>query len=61
MEHPGPHNWMIERIEHRGLDAHGYGRWLDQWRELQNEGWDVTVVISHDKTHSVGLAYKEDT
>lgn len=28
-----------------------FGRWLDQWKQLKAEEWDVTVLIDHaDKT-----------
>lgn len=50
---------MIERVELRGLGAHGFGRWLEGWKRLQREGYDVTVLVALDRSHAIGLAYRE--
>jgi hypothetical protein len=57
---PGPHEFAIERIPLRGLGAQGFGRWLDQWKDMQAQGFDVTVLIANDKAnpHAIGLACK---
>ena len=61
--------YVIERValprravkpEPGAISAHGFQRWLATWRERQADGWDVTVLLSGDETHAVGLAYRPE-
>jgi hypothetical protein len=52
------YDFAIERIAYAGLGAQGFGRWLDQWRQLKSAGWDVTVLTALDGTHAIGLALR---
>jgi hypothetical protein len=48
---------MIERVELKGLGAHGFGRWLQNWKDLHRSGeWEVTVLIALDNSHAVAMA-----
>ena len=53
-----PPDSAIERVALRGLGAQGFGRWLQTWKELEREGWHVTVLLAKDKTHAIALAVK---
>jgi hypothetical protein len=52
------HLVAIERVETVGLGAQGFGRWLQEWKALQAEGWTVTVLLARDGSHAVALAIK---
>ena len=33
-------------------------QWLDGWKQLQREGWKVTVLLDEKRSHVVGLAWR---
>lgn len=56
-------DFVIESVPLAGLGAQGFGRWLDEWRELEVQGYDVTVLVplnTHREPRAVGLALRVD-
>src|SRR4029453_12212212 len=40
-EHTVPREWLIERV---AVDKH-FGREIERWKQLRDEGWDLTVLV----------------
>lgn len=66
---PGPHTHratpltQIERIELKDYNAVQFAEWLEYWKQLQLEGWDVTVLVelAPPSKHAMALACKPRT
>jgi hypothetical protein len=50
------HEAAIERFE---IGPTGFASWLEQWRGLQSDGWEVAVVLASDESHAIGMACRE--
>lgn len=51
-----PHEDVLEtRIERVAAD-NGLSKWLERWKRLRRDGWDVTVLVAPDRQTLVGLA-----
>jgi hypothetical protein len=44
--------FMIERIK----PDMKFGKWLDEWKALKADGWDVTVLLDHGDKTVIGMA-----
>lgn len=42
----------------RTVGAHGFQAWLDAWWALEDDGYDVTILVAQDNyySHAVALA-----
>lgn len=52
----GPHLFAIERRDTHSVNARTLGDWIGDWKQLQDAGWDITVLISN-RGYIIGFGY----
>lgn len=52
---PQPFEWHVERVPASRLNVK-----VDEWKRLQRDGWDVTVLLAEDASHAVAVGCRGD-
>lgn len=58
----GPHlpaQWAIERHDTHSVTAQTLGDWVQTWKDLEDNGWAITVLISNHG-YIIGFGYHPD-